>query len=279
MRKEAILTCVKLLAQNETVATHGEFSFIVSKVIQKLLVACCSEPDKSLRKLVLELLDSKFDFYLSQQSNIEILLLILNDSEYEIRDIVVSSLGRICQTNPSLIVPNLRILFSNLLFELKIASTPDNKEICCNSITNLVKYTPSTIVKPLVDIGISSLSPLLEEPQNKVVASCLKAIGEIGKYCGRNNKSIEILIPRVISIVQEFQTSSIRQDSALHTLSQLLRGIGYVIEPFLKYPNLIGTLTDIIKQETNPSIRVSVFRLWVRKKRKNQSLIFYFLFT
>eukprot|EP01091_Cochliopodium_minus_P017517 TRINITY_DN6892_c0_g1_i1.p1 TRINITY_DN6892_c0_g1~~TRINITY_DN6892_c0_g1_i1.p1 ORF type:complete len:683 (-),score=171.14 TRINITY_DN6892_c0_g1_i1:157-2205(-) len=163
VRKEAILTCVKLLVQNETVATSGQFALTISKVIQKLLIASCSEPESSLRKLILELLDTKFDFYLSQQSNLNILLPILNDSEFEIRDIVVLLLGRLCNTNPSLIVPKLRLLFSYLLEELKIANTSDKKEICCNSITNLVKYPPRSLLKQYIDRGINSLSHLLSE--------------------------------------------------------------------------------------------------------------------
>ena len=84
MKKEAILTCVSLLVQDEVVPVSGHFASVVGKILHKILVFGATETDKSMRKMILELFEPKFDYYLAQQTNINLLLFFLNDVDNEV---------------------------------------------------------------------------------------------------------------------------------------------------------------------------------------------------
>ena len=142
-----------------------------------------------------------------------------------------------------------------------MANNPRKKEICCNSLANLVGHGPSEIFLPYLDKCVSSLQVFLQESQNKVVAATLRAIGEIGKAGGHSNELIDRIFPKIISFLQEFHSSTIKQDAALSAITQLVRGSGKVIEPYLQYPTLLHSLINIIKNENNPSVRLNVLRV------------------
>ena len=68
------------------------------------------------------------------------------------------------------------------------------------------------------------------------------------------------LMPLIIETLQD-QSSPAKRDAALRTLGQLASNSGYVIEPYLEYPNLLTILVNIVKTEQNTSLRKETIKL------------------
>ena len=65
-----------------------------------------SDPD--IRYCVLASLDERFDAHLAQAENLQGLFVALNDEEFNIRELALSSIGRLSSYNPAYILPSLR---------------------------------------------------------------------------------------------------------------------------------------------------------------------------
>jgi len=57
---------------------------------------------------VLVSLDEKFDPHLAQAENLAALFIALNDEVFEIRELAVCIIGRLCSLNPAHVMPFLR---------------------------------------------------------------------------------------------------------------------------------------------------------------------------
>jgi len=119
------------------------------------------------------------------------------------------------------------------------------------------------------------------------VASCVLAtLGELATVGGEDmGPHIPQLLPLIIETLQD-QSSVVKREIALRTLGQLAESAGAacsghsiscaiampshlssqfnsgcVVEPFLKYPNLLDILINEIKTEQGPSIRLEVVKV------------------
>ena len=80
-------------------------------------------------------------------------------------------------------------------------------------------------------------------------ATILKAIGELATVGGEDMlPHKDQLMPIIIAALQD-QGSSAKREAALHTLGQLASNSGYVIDPYLEYPQLLELLQGIIRVE------------------------------
>ena len=66
----------------------------------------CIEPE--VRFCVLISLDEKFDPHLAQAENLASLFIALNDEVFEIRELAICIIGRLCSLNPAHVMPFLR---------------------------------------------------------------------------------------------------------------------------------------------------------------------------
>ena len=112
-------------------------------------------------------------------------------------------------------------------------------------------------VKPIVD----ALLPKAKDLSSSVASSAIKCLGELSVVGGEDLKPfIPDLMPLILDTFQD-QSSSYKRDAALRTLGQLAFSSGYVIQPLLDYPQLLGMLVAILKLETSPDIKRETVRL------------------
>jgi len=71
------------------------------------------EPE--VRFCVLISLDEKFDPHLAQAENLAALFIALNDEVFEIRELAVCIIGRLCSLNPAHVMPFLRKMLIEVL--------------------------------------------------------------------------------------------------------------------------------------------------------------------
>jgi FKBP12-rapamycin complex-associated protein len=68
------------------------------------------------------------------------------------------------------------------------------------------------------------------------------------------------LMPIILDSLQDLSSHS-KREAALRTLGQLASNSGYVIEPYMEYPQLLAVLINIIKTEQAGSLRKETIKL------------------
>ncbi|RDA95477.1 hypothetical protein CP533_5392 [Ophiocordyceps camponoti-saundersi (nom. inval.)] len=249
IREAAALTCCQLYVRDPIVNQTSYHALqVVGDVIEKLLTVGVSDPEPSIRRTVLAALDERFDRHLAKAENIRILFFALNDEVFPIREVAISIIGRLAKFNPAYVIPSLRKTLIQMLTELEFSDVARNKEESAKLLSLLVQNA-QTLIKPYVEPMISVLLPKASDPLPSVAATILKAIGELATVGGEDMLPYkDRLMPLIIDALQD-QSSNMKREAALNALGHLASNSGYVIEPYLEYPQLLEILQGIIRTE------------------------------
>ncbi|KAJ2896944.1 phosphatidylinositol 3-kinase-like protein [Zalerion maritima] len=249
IREAAALTCCQLYVQDPIVNQTSYHALqVVGDVIEKLLTVGVSDSEPQIRRTVLNALDERFDRHLAKSENIRTLFYALNDEHFAIREVAVSIIGRLSRLNPAYVVPNLRKTLLQMLTELEFSEVARNKEESAKLMSLLVQNAQS-LIKPYVQPMLNVLLPRANDPNPAVAATTMSAIGELCTVGGEEMLHYkDKLMPLVIDALQD-QSSSAKREAALQTLGQLASNSGYVIDPYLDYPQLLELLQTIVRSE------------------------------
>ncbi|KAF8421355.1 armadillo-type protein [Terfezia claveryi] len=261
VRKAAALTCCQLFVRDPICyQTSNHAIQVVGEVIDKLLTVGISDPEPIIRRTVLLSLDSRFDRHLARAENVRSLFLALNDEVFAIREASMTIIGRLTHHNPAYVMPSLRKNLIQLLTELEYSTVPRNKEEGAKLLSNLVAASKQ-LIKPYVDPIVSVLLPKARDSSAGVASSILKALGELATVGGEDMiPYIPKLMPLIIETIQD-QSSPTKRDAALRTLGQLASNSGYVIDPYVEYPQLLPILVNIVKTEQTGFLRKETIKL------------------
>ncbi|KAI9820202.1 MAG: phosphatidylinositol kinase- protein kinase tor1 [Pycnora praestabilis] len=261
IRKAAALTCCQLFVRDPIVhQTSNHAIQVVSEVIEKLLTVCVADSDSDIRRTVLLSLDTRFDRHLAKAENVRTLFLALNDETFSIREAAIAIIGRLTAVNPAYVFPSLRKVLIQLLTELEYSKIPQNKEESAKLLSLLVGAS-TKLIKPYVDPMITVLLPKARDPSAGVASTILKAIGELATVGGEEMLPyIPELMPIIIESLQDL-SSQVKRDAALRTLGQLASNSGYVIDPYVEYPQLLPILVNIVRTEQTGSLRKETIKL------------------
>ncbi|KAL1876357.1 hypothetical protein VTK73DRAFT_9536 [Phialemonium thermophilum] len=250
IREAAALTCCQLYVRDPVVnQTSFHALQVVADVIEKLLTVGVSDPEPKIRRTVLAALDERFDQHLAKSENIRTLFFALNDEQFAIREVAISIIGRLARYNPAYAIPSLRKTLIQMLTELEFSDVARNKEESAKLLSLLVQNAQD-LIRPYVEPMVSVLLPRASDPTPSVAATVLRAIGELCAVGGEDMLPYkDQLMPIIIDALQD-QSSSTKREAALHTLGQLASNAGYVIEPYLEYPQLLELLQGIIRGES-----------------------------
>lgn len=234
----------------------------INEILDQLLSISITDPNAEIRLEGLTSLSKSkcFDPQLSQANNLKLLFIALNDEVFAIRKVAISLLGRLSSINPAYIVPSLRKTLIQLLSRLDYSTASRKKEESAILLSLLIASSKD-LTKPYVKPIVEALLPKAKDPRSSVAASAIKCLGELAIVGGEDLKPfIPELMPLIIDTFQD-QSSSYKRDAALRTLGQLASSSGYVIQPLLDYPQLLGMLVNILKLEASPTIRRETVRL------------------
>ncbi|KAI9837156.1 MAG: phosphatidylinositol kinase- protein kinase tor1 [Sclerophora amabilis] len=261
IRKAAALTCCQLFVRDPIVSQTSIHAIqVVSEVIEKLLTVGVADSDPDIRCTVLLSLDLKFDPHLAKAENVRSLFLALNDEVFSIREAAISIIGRLTHINPAYVMPSLRKTLIQLLTELEYSNIPRNKEESAKLLSLLVAAS-QLLIKPYVEPMVAVLLPKARDPSAGVASTILKALGELATVGGEEMKPyIPKLMPIIIDALQDLSSHS-KRDAALRTLGQLASNSGYVIDPYLEYPQLLTILVNIVKTEQAGPLRTETIKL------------------
>lgn len=249
IREAAALTCCQLYVRDPIVNQTSYHALeVVGDVIEKLLTVGVSDPEPNIRRVVLAALDERFDRHLAKAENIRTLFFALNDEHFAIREVAISIIGRLARYNPAYVVPSLRKTLIQMLTELEFSDVARNKEESAKLLSLLVQNAQG-LIKPYVEPMISVLLPKASDPSPAVASTILRAIGELAAVGGESMLMYkDKLMPIIVDALQD-QSSNARREAALQTLGQLASNSGYVIAPYLEYPQLLEILQNIIRTE------------------------------
>lgn len=255
VRKAAALSSCQLFIKDPIVfQTSNHAIQVVSQVLEKLLTVGITDPDPTIRLLVLSALDEKFDRHLAQSRNIRTLFIALNDEVFQIREVAISIIGRLTAYNPGHVMPSLRKTLIQLLTELEYSTVNRNKEEAARLLGLLISNA-KTLVKPYVEPVLKVLLPKAHDSNAGVASSILACIGELAKVGGEDlYPYIKGLMPLILETLQD-QSSSVKRDTSLRTLGELASNSGYVIQPYLDFPNLFELFIGILKSEQSAPTR------------------------
>lgn len=272
VRKAAALASCHLFMKDPIVyQTSNHAIQVVSQVLEKLLTVGITDPgklnstypliaDPNIRLVVLSALDEKFDRHLAQSRNIRTLFIALNDEVFQIREVTISIIGRLTAYNPGHVMPSLRKTLIQLLTELEYSTINANKEEAARLLGLLISNA-KTLVKPYVEPVLKVLLPKAHDQNAGVASAILACIGELAKVGGEDlTPYIKGLMPLILETLQD-QSSSVKRDTSLRTLGELASNSGYVIQPYLDFPNLFELFIGILKSEQSPVTRRETVRV------------------
>ncbi|KAH6572836.1 hypothetical protein BASA60_006398 [Batrachochytrium salamandrivorans] len=255
VRKAAAVACSHILARHPMrYQSFHSSTTLVHDLLGKMLAVGITDPDSSIRHAVLSSFDESLDYILAKPENVKSLLIAMNDEVFIIREITISRIGRLAPYNPTFIMPFLRNLLIKLLTELEYAASSRHKEESARLLGLLFASTHS-LVEPYVEPILKVLLTKARDTSPGVSSRVLTSIGELAYLgCEELTPYLDDLMSIILETLQD-QSSSSKREAAIRTLSRITSRTGWVIEPFIKYPNLLNLLIVILKGEQNPSIR------------------------
>ncbi|KAK4703758.1 serine/threonine-protein kinase mTOR, partial [Phenoliferia sp. Uapishka_3] len=261
IRRAAALCCCAVLANDPVVSQTSNHAIkLVNEVLEKLLTLAIADPDAGIRQATISSLDPKFDRHLAQAECVRSLFIALNDEVYAIREIAIKIIGRLAALNPAYVMPSLRKTLIQLLTELEYSTGARNKEEAA-TLLGLLVGASQRLTKPYVTPMLNVLLPKSRDPSPAVAAAILTTLGELCRVGGEDIlPELEPLMSLILDTLHD-QASTPKRDAALRTLGQLSSHAGYVIDPYLDHPSLLGLLIGLLKTEPAQHTRREVVRV------------------
>ena len=265
VRGEAVETCCRLLGwQLGSHATRrgGRTGRVIEGVLLKLLRTAVSDPSPDVRHTLVLSLDYRYDPHLCQAHHLSTLFLLVQDEVFAIRACALKLLGRLAVMNPAYVLPALRGVLMRLVLELQCNGDTSVRE---SATRTLIVFLRARALQRLVRPFLTSLVdvlPVNEGVAPRLAAASLEALGELALVVRGGMKLwLPELIPHIIKTMQD-QSSVSKQQTSLRTLGQIVGATGYVITPYLKYPDLMPIAVAVLPGTKNApwNLRCEVLR-------------------
>jgi hypothetical protein len=249
VRRAAALTCCTLLVPPGIVHQKrmgGRSSRIIEDVLNVILEVAVSDPSPVVRLCVVRALDSRYDIFLCQAHHVKPLFLLLQDELLATRAAALQLMGRLATINPAPILPYMRKFLLDLIVELDCGvDTGRGREEATRLLVVFLKSKSlKRLVGPVLPAVVQSLP--LNGATPRLASAALEALGELAKAAGASLQPwVKELMPTILKTLQD-QSSASKQRTSLRTLSLIAGSTGYVIQPYIDYPNLLAQAADIL---------------------------------
>ncbi|KAK3923760.1 Serine/threonine-protein kinase mTOR [Frankliniella fusca] len=265
IRLETVCTCsrcLKLALESCGKRPSDSLRDTVAEVIRKLLIVGITDTDADVRYWVLASLDYSFDIHLAQAENLSALFVSMNDEVFEIRELAICTIGRLCSLNPAYAMPALRKTLMQFLTELEYSGMGRNKEQSARMLDHLVVHAPC-LIEPYMEPVLKVLVPKLREVDLNpgVVVSILRCIGDLAEVSGSDMMPwMDELLAILLDMLGD-SSSSEKRGIALWVLGRLVSSTGFVVRPYNEYPQLLEVLTNFLKTEQQSNNRRETIRV------------------
>ncbi|POY71739.1 putative Non-specific serine/threonine protein kinase [Rhodotorula taiwanensis] len=261
IRRAAAVSCCSVLANDPVVSQTSNHAIrLVNEVLERLLTLAIADPDPTIRQLTISHLDPKFDRHLAQAECVRSLFIALNDEVYAIREVAIKIIGRLASINPAYVMPSLRKTLIQLLTELEYSTSTRSKEEA-STLLGLLVSASQRLTRPYVVPMLNVLLPKSRDASPAVATSIMATLGELARVGGEDILiQLDPLMTLVLDTLHD-QASTPKREAALRTLGQLSSHAGYVIDPYLEHPSLLGLLIGLLKTEPAQHTRREIIRV------------------
>ncbi|ESO02673.1 hypothetical protein HELRODRAFT_161965 [Helobdella robusta] len=150
-----------------------------------------------------------------------------------------------------------------LLSEMEYSNQDGSKIVAAKLLSHLSRCTPSFLESYRTSI-LDAILPKLRTSEglsSAVVVAMLAALGDLVHVSGeRIGEYSDAIINILISIMQETMQTA-KQEEALRTLGLIVESTGCVVEPYLKYPQLLEVLLQFFKTEQSITTRTEAIKV------------------
>lgn len=248
VRRAAALTCCGLMIPY---GTMGKVDFnsglIIEDIIASLVASAVSDVASAVRLCVVRALDARYDRFLCQGHHLSELSLLLQDEVISIRADGLRLLGRLASLNPAPILPVMRKYLGELVTELQCSHDAGRgREEATKLLVVFLRCSPlQRLVDPVLATIVNAL-PLKSDSSPRLASLSLEAIGCLALATGESLVPwVRDIVPHVLAIMQD-QSSSTKQETSLRTLGQIAGATGYIVRPYLDFPQLLGQATGVL---------------------------------
>ena len=118
----------------------------IDSILKNLLNHALSETDAEIRYTIMNHLDGRFDYYLSQKENIQKLFIAMNDESFKVRQQVICIICRLTSYNFTYVIPTFRKFVVQLVSQLKFGIELTSIEEAVVLLGNVIKTSGSLIL-------------------------------------------------------------------------------------------------------------------------------------
>jgi len=248
VRRAAALTCCILLVPDGVEQRTSFSGVVIEECLRELLRVAVSDPVAVVRLCVVRALDSRYDRFLCQSHHLQSLFLLLSDEALATRAAGLQLLGRLTVINPALILPVLRRFLVDLIVELQcgVDTGRGREEATRLLVVFLRAKSLQRLIHPVLHSIVGALPLNGSAPAPRLASAALEALGELALATGPDLKpAVKDVVPHIIESMND-QSSTSKQRTSLMTLGQIAGSTGYVIRPYIDYPNLLSEATDVL---------------------------------
>ena len=261
IRKAAAMTVSQMFIKDPIIhQTSSHAVEVVAEVVERLLMVGVADPDPNIRRAVLLSLDAKFNRHLSKPHNVDSLFAAAYDTNYGVKEAAIVTIGRLTSVNPAYIFPPLRVLLICLTSGIRKSNDPKVQEES-TALIGLFILNAGKLVRPNIEPLVKCLLPEASNPNDLVASTAIHSLGQLSTVGGTIlTPFVPSLMPTIIGAISDL-SSTAKRAAAIQTLAQLAGNCGYVIQPYLDYPQLLNILIGIVKTEHNTILKRETVKL------------------
>ena len=238
---------------NKTI-THlvNDFPGIAGEMLQSLLLVIAGDASPGIRLEALKSLPHQLDLHLCKPAQLKFLIGACYDvSHHNNRLYSLLILGRICPRNPALVHPPLKKLLVNTLHELALKKTRDGSpthEQGSELLGHIIEAAPKLarmFVVAIRDVLIEKLQ--LSSSPTSLKTCIMKTLYKLASVGGTEMQCTDQIVAVIISLLEEGKPGLQQRLACLQCLTSLLRAVSWDTHPYVKYPQLLGTLLRVLQ--------------------------------
>ncbi|KRX06463.1 Armadillo-type fold [Pseudocohnilembus persalinus] len=243
---------------------HAISTSIMYEILEKFLNVAISDTEDEIRQEMLSSLNGNFDFYMNSPNYLRKLFLCVNDTNSKVQELALRILCRLAGLNPSDIVPFMKKILFQYLSQLTLYEMQNEGQVIdlINLLTCFIKHG-SHIVKPHAESIASILIQHLKDPtvSGHLIPSLLKCFSQLTAL-GEPQVMVYLheIIPIILQAVQD-KSYTVKREAAVKSLVEICKNVGYVIMPYYRYPQIMGIILGLLKNETSKEIRYECLRM------------------
>ena len=237
---------------------------MMSQILNKLLSIAISDPDDEVREIMLGSLSKNFNSYLRHRSNLQSLILALNDSNDRVQKRAIVILRRLISSNASDIVPALQNSLYRIIRVINMKSSDNEKDVIQNLklLSCFISNAPFLLRSQRDLIFKFLLNSLQNQKTTQTVTTEIFATLS-SLVCIAKSSTIKYFDQLIQLALASFEDmgSTRKRIEAIKCLSNVVRTSGLVVFVNYKYVSLNDLIFALFQLEANPEARNELMRL------------------